>query len=98
MWEGLINDESCPRERGGIVKEYNHFNERQVEMTFTVEYEQEEDGRWLAEVKELPGVMVYGKDAGDAMAHAQALALRVVADRLDNGESIPTLTFSFSMA
>jgi predicted RNase H-like HicB family nuclease len=67
-------------------------------MTFTVEYEQEEDGRWLAEVKELPGVMVYGKNADDAMAHAQALALRVVADRLDNGESIPALTFSFSMA
>jgi predicted RNase H-like HicB family nuclease len=67
-------------------------------MTFTVEYEQEEDGRWLAEVKELPGVMVYGKNADDAMAHAQALALRVVADRLDNGESIPALMFSFSMA
>lgn len=87
------------RVRGGsILKVYNHFKERQVEMTFTVEYEQEEDGRWLAEVKELPGVMVYGKDADDAMAHAQALALRVVADRLDNGESIPALTFSFSMA
>jgi len=53
-------------------------------MTFTVEYEQEEDGRWLAEVKELPGVMVYGKDPDDAVAHA--LALRVVADRLENGE------------
>lgn len=76
------------RARGSIVKEYNHFNERQAEMTFTVEYEQEEDGRWLAEVKELPGVMVYGKDPDDAMAHAQALALRVVADRLENGESI----------
>jgi predicted RNase H-like HicB family nuclease len=67
-------------------------------MTFTVEYEQEEDGRWLAEVKELPGVMSYGKDPDDAMAHAQALALRVVADRLENGEEIPTLMFSFSLA
>jgi predicted RNase H-like HicB family nuclease len=67
-------------------------------MIFTVEYEQEEDGRWLAEVKELPGVMVYGKDADEAMAHAQALALRVVADKLDNGEAAPTLTFSFSVA
>jgi predicted RNase H-like HicB family nuclease len=67
-------------------------------MTFTVEYEQEEDGRWLAEVKELPGVMVYGKDSDDAVAHAQALALRVVADRLENGEEIPTLMFSFAMA
>ncbi|MBK6646287.1 MAG: type II toxin-antitoxin system HicB family antitoxin [Anaerolineales bacterium] len=52
----------------------------------------------MAEVKELPGVMVYGKDADDAMAHAQALALRVVADRLDNGEAIPALMFSFSLA
>ena len=67
-------------------------------MTFTVEYEQEEDGRWLAEVKELPGVMIYGKNADDAKAHAQALALRVVADRLDNGEAIPALMFSFSAA
>lgn len=66
-------------------------------MTFTVEYEQEEDGRWLAEVKELPGVMVYGTDPDDAVAHAQALALRVVADRLENGETVPMLMFSFSM-
>ncbi len=57
-------------------------------MTFTVEYEQEEDGRWLAEVKELPGVMVYGNDPDDAVA--QALALRVVADRLENGEESKT--------
>ena len=67
-------------------------------MNFTVEYEQEEDGRWLAEVKELPGVLTYGVDADDAMAHAQALALRVIADRLDNGEAIPMLMFSFSAA
>jgi len=67
-------------------------------MNFTVEYEQEEDGRWLAEVKELPGVLTYGADPDDAMAHAQALALRVIADRLDNGEAIPMLMFSFSMA
>jgi len=67
-------------------------------MKFTVEYEQEEDGRWLAEVKELPGVLVYGNDPDDAAAHAQALALRVIADRLENGESIHTLMFTFSMA
>ena len=77
---------------------YNESSERQDEMKFTVEYEQEEDGRWLAEVKELPGVMVYGKDPDDAVAHAQALALRVVADRIENGESIPALMFSFSLA
>ena len=65
-------------------------------MQFTIEYEKEEDGRWLAEVKELPGVMVYGKDPDDAAAHAQALALRVVADRLESGERLPSLMFSFS--
>ena len=67
-------------------------------MKFTVEYEQEEDGRWLAEVKELPGVLTYGKDPDEAVAHAQALALRVVADKLENGEGMPALMFSFSMA
>lgn len=67
-------------------------------MKFTVEYEQEDDGRWLAEVRELPGVLTYGKDPDEAVAHAQALALRVIADRLDKGEDVPTLMFSFAMA
>ena len=57
-------------------------------MTFTVEYEQEEDGRWIAEVLELPGVMVYGATKEEALAKAQALALRVVAERLDHGEML----------
>jgi predicted RNase H-like HicB family nuclease len=65
-------------------------------MKFTVEYELESDGRWLAEVKELPGVMCYGTSPEDAVAHAQALALRVVADRLENGENPASLLFSFS--
>ncbi|HYG11537.1 MAG TPA: type II toxin-antitoxin system HicB family antitoxin [Pyrinomonadaceae bacterium] len=56
-------------------------------MTFTVEYEQEDDGRWLAEVLELPGVMTYGQSCEEAIAKAQALALRVLADRLEHGES-----------
>jgi len=67
-------------------------------MNFTVDYEEEEDGRWLAEVKELPGVLTYGEDPDEAVAHAQALALRVIADRLENGEAVPVLMFSFSMA
>ncbi len=67
-------------------------------MKFTVEYEKEEDGRWLAEVKELPGVLTYGKNKDDAVARVQALALRVIADRLENGEAIPALMFSFSAA
>jgi len=53
-------------------------------MKFTGESEQEEDGRWLAEVLELPGVMVYGATRKEAQAKAQALALRVVAERLQN--------------
>ena len=53
---------------------------------FTIEVEQEQDGRWIAEVLELPGVMTYGDSPEDAMIKVQALALRVVADRLEHGE------------
>ena len=56
-------------------------------MTFTVEYELEDDGRWLAEVLELPGVLAYAPTSEEAIAKAQALALRVLADRLEHGES-----------
>ncbi len=56
-------------------------------MTLSIEIEQEEDGRWIAEVTELPGVLVYAKTPEDARAKAQALALRVVADRLEHGEA-----------
>jgi predicted RNase H-like HicB family nuclease len=52
-----------------------------------VETDQEEDGRWIAEVPELPGVLAYGSSSGEARARAQALALRVVADRLEHGEA-----------
>ena len=47
-------------------------------MTFTIELEQEDDGRWLAEVPALPGVLCYGADRGEAVAKVQALALRVI--------------------
>jgi predicted RNase H-like HicB family nuclease len=53
-------------------------------MTFTIQYEQEVDGRWIAEVMELPGVLVYGQDQQQATAKAQALALRVLAERLEH--------------
>lgn len=56
-------------------------------MTFTVEYQQEDDGRWLAEVLEMPGVLAYGQSSDEAIAKAQALALRVLADRLEHGEN-----------
>jgi len=51
-------------------------------MHFTIEHEQEDDGRWLAEVPELPGVLAYGATALEAMARVEALALRVLAERL----------------
>jgi len=54
-----------------------------------IESEQEEDGRWIAEVPALPGVMAYGKTKSDAAAKAKALALRVIADRVENGEPLP---------
>ena len=54
-----------------------------------IEIEREEDGRWIAEVSDLPGVLAYGKTREEAIAKVEALALRVIADRLDHGENIP---------
>jgi predicted RNase H-like HicB family nuclease len=58
-------------------------------MTYTIESEQETDGRWLAEVKEMPGVLTYGQSEQDAIAKAEALAFRVLADRLEHGDTMP---------
>ena len=58
-----------------------------VDMIFTIETEREEYGRWIAEVMEIPGAMVYGATAGDAVVKVQALALRVLAERLEYGGS-----------
>ncbi len=63
-----------------------------------IEIEREEDGRWIGEVLELPGVMVYGQSREDVIARVQALALRVLADRLEQGESVPKLDTIFSVA
>ena len=59
-------------------------------MHFTLECEREDDGRWLAEVPQLPGVLAYGASAIEAMAKAEVLALRVIAERLERGEAKPT--------
>jgi predicted RNase H-like HicB family nuclease len=56
-------------------------------MPFTVEVEQEEDGRWIAEVVDVPGAMAYGPTQDRAVSNAEALALRVLDERLKNGES-----------
>ena len=58
-------------------------------MNFTLECEQEADGRWLAEVLELPGALAYGSTQDEAMAKAEVLALRVLAERLEHGEVRP---------
>ena len=63
-----------------------------------IETEREEDGRWLAEIPELSGVMAYGKSRDEAVAFTKALALRVLADRLEHGETVPELTEVFSVA
>ena len=58
-------------------------------MILRIEFEQEADGRWLAEVSTLPGVMTYGQTQTDAVARVQAMALRVLAERLEQGEAVP---------
>lgn len=60
-------------------------------MVLHIQIEQEADGRWLAEVQDLPGAMTYGVTRTDAVAKVQALALRVLAERLEHGEAVPEL-------
>ncbi|MBF0176896.1 MAG: type II toxin-antitoxin system HicB family antitoxin [Magnetococcales bacterium] len=56
-------------------------------MNYAIEYDQEADGRWLAEVVELPGVVAYGRTEEEAISRVEALALRVLTERLENGET-----------
>nr|WP_297633541.1 type II toxin-antitoxin system HicB family antitoxin [Caldilinea sp.] len=67
-------------------------------MQLKIEVEQEEDGRYLAEAPELPGVLAYGRTRQEAIQRVQALALRVIADRLEHGEPAPELTELFAVA
>jgi predicted RNase H-like HicB family nuclease len=62
-----------------------------------IEIEREDDGRWIAEIPELPGVMAYGDSRNEAISKAEALALRVLADRLEHGEEIPELKEVFAI-
>ena len=64
---------------------------------FTVELEREEDGRWIGEVVDLPGVLAYGSSREDAVAKAKALAFRVLADRIEHGEDIPEIRGVFAL-
>ena len=67
-------------------------------MILHVETEQEDDGRWIAEIPQLPGVLAYGGTRPEAVAKAEALALRVLAERLERGEPSPELDQVFSVA
>jgi len=60
-------------------------------LILTIELEREADGRWLAEIPALPGVMTYGASRPEAIARVQALALRVLAEQLEHGEAAPEL-------
>jgi predicted RNase H-like HicB family nuclease len=63
-----------------------------------IETERETDGRWIAEITALPGVLAYGDSRDEAVSRVKALALRVLADRLDNGEPIPEAAELFAVA
>ena len=64
---------------------------------FTVEIELEADGRWIGEVIDLPGIAAYGHTRDEAVARAKALAFRVLADRLEHGETVPELAGVFAV-
>lgn len=59
------------------------------QFSLAIEYFREDDGRWLADIPALPGVTAYGRSKRQATAAVQALALRLIADRLEHGETIP---------
>ena len=62
-----------------------------------IEIEQESDGRWIAEIPDLPGVMAYGDSRAEAVAKVETLALRVIADRLEHGETVPEMSELFAV-
>jgi len=63
-----------------------------------IDVDREDDGRWIAEVPDLPGVMCYGEAREEAISRAKALALRVMADRLEHGEETPDLKEIFAVS
>ena len=67
-------------------------------MNLAVETEQETDGRWIAEIPQIPGALAYGVDRSEAISRVEALALRVLADRLEHGEMPHELEEVFSVA
>ena len=74
------------------------FFKFRMSYRFQIEIEREEDGRWIAEIPNLPGVMAYGKTKQEAVRTVRALALRVLADRIERAKSPSTREFSVSLA
>jgi predicted RNase H-like HicB family nuclease len=66
-------------------------------MQLGIDLEPEDDGRWIAEIHELPGVVAYGATSGEATERVRVLALRVLADRLEHGEPIPEVDLLFAI-
>lgn len=66
-------------------------------MNLIIEIEREEDGRWVAEVPEIPGALAYGDTREEAIARVKALSLRVLAERMENGEAVPEMNDVFSV-
>src|SRR6266446_606600 len=67
-------------------------------MTFTIEVEQENDGRWIAEIPQIPGAMVYGRTREEAVSRVEAMALRVLAKRIEHGEMSPVIEKVFPVS
>jgi predicted RNase H-like HicB family nuclease len=75
-----------------------HQSAKEVDlMCLTVNLDREDDGRWLAEISELPGVLAYGQTKDDAIAKVKSLSLRVLADRIEYGEPVPEMDELFSV-
>lgn len=66
-------------------------------MSLQIEIDREDDGRWIGEVLDLPGVMAYGATRAEAIDRVKALTLRVLADRIENGEEVPDVADVFSV-
>jgi predicted RNase H-like HicB family nuclease len=80
-----------------MLKKSVLFVPEEVFAMFSVEVDREDDGRWIAEVPDLPGVQAYGKTREEAIERAKALSLRVLADRLEHGESVPEMSEVFAV-
>jgi predicted RNase H-like HicB family nuclease len=94
LLEKYLNYKRTPSasERVGVVSTLPHNSK--LTLTVTIEIEEEDDGRWIAEAPELPGVMVYGDSEQQARDNISPLILRVIADRLERGEHIPLRVLS----